>query len=119
MKFVRRKATTAKSKHTPKDFASLKESFLDDVVATVTMEEIPMELILNWDQTGIKMVPSSGWTMDRQGAKRVEVSGVNDKRIITAVFCGSLTGDFLPLQLIYKGKTNRCHPHFSFHQIGT
>ena len=114
MKFVRRKATTAKSKHTPKDFASLKESFLDDVVATVTMEEIPMELILNWDQTGIKMVPSSGWTMDRQGAKRVEVSGVNDKRMITAVFCGSLTGDFLPLQLIYKGKTNRCHPRFQF-----
>ena len=114
MKFVRRKATTAKSKHTPKDFASLKESFLDDVVATVTMEEIPMELILNWDQTGIKMVPSSGWTMDRQGAKRVEVSGVNDKRMIIAVFCGSLTGDFLPLQLIYKGKTNRCHPRFQF-----
>ena len=114
MKFVRRKATTAKSKHTPKDFASLKESFLDDVVATVTMENIPMELILNWDQTGIKMVPSSGWTMDRQGAKRVEVSGVNDKRMITAVFCGSLTGDFLPLQLIYKGKTNRCHPRFQF-----
>ena len=23
-------------------------------------------------------------------------------------------GAFLPIQLIYKGKTDRCHPHFSF-----
>ena len=58
------------------------------------MEDIPMELILNWDQTGIKIVPSSTWTMERQGSKRVEAVGVNDKRQITAVFCGSLVGDF-------------------------
>ncbi len=25
-----------------------------------------------------------------------------------------LTGDFLPVQLIYKGKTPRCHPKFTF-----
>ena len=75
-----------------------------------------MELILNWDQTGIKMVPSPGWTMDRQGAKRVEFCGVNDKWNITAVFCGSLSGDFLLVHtcIIYKGKTNRCHPKFQF-----
>ena len=58
-----------------------------------------MELILNWDQTGIKMIPSSGWTMDQQGVKRVEIRGVNDKRNITAVFCGSLSGDFLPIHV--------------------
>ena len=78
------------------------------------MEEIPPELILNWDQTGIKIVPSSGWTMDQQGVKRVEVIGMNDKRQITAVFCASMVGDFLPIQLIYAGKTNRCHPQFQF-----
>ena len=64
------------------------------------MEEIPPELILNWDQTGIKLVPSSFWTMERQGEKRVEMVGVNDKRQITAVFCSSLLGDFILLQLI-------------------
>ena len=57
MKFVKRKAATSKSKHTPEDFARLKQSFLADVVTTVAMEEIPAELILNWDQTGIKIVP--------------------------------------------------------------
>lgn len=25
-----------------------------------------------------------------------------------------MIGDFLPIQLIYGGKTNRCHPQFSF-----
>ena len=115
MNFVQRKVTTAKSKQSTAEFAELKENFLADVVATVTMEEIPLELILNWDQTGIKMVPCSTWPMEQQGAKREEVIGVNDKRRITAVFCGSLIGDFLPIQvIIYKGKTPRCHPQFEF-----
>ena len=78
------------------------------------MEEIPPAMILNWDQTGIHLVPSSLWTMDKQGSKRVEIVGSNDKRMITAVLCGSLVGNFLPIQLIYKGKTNRCHPRFQF-----
>ena len=56
MKFVKRKATTAKSKYTISDFEQVKKSFLNDVVA---MEEIPPELVLNWDQTGIKIVPCS------------------------------------------------------------
>ncbi len=54
----------------------------------VEMEEIPAELILNWDQTGIKTVPSNTWTMDKQGSKQVEIIEANDKRLITAVFCG-------------------------------
>ena len=47
--------------------------------------------------------------MEKEGSKRVEIVGVDDKRQITAVFAGSLAGDFLPPQLIYKGTTNRCH----------
>ena len=113
MKFVKRKATTAKSKQSTEEFHQLKETFLSDIVSTVEMEEIPAELILNWDQTDIKIVPSSTWTMERQGSKHVEAVGVN-KRLITDVFCGSLVGDFLPIQVIYKGKTPRCHPHYQF-----
>ena len=111
---MQRKATTSKIKHTVQNFAQLKEAFHADVTATVTMEEVPPELILNWDQTGIKFVPNSSWTMARHGVKRVELVGVGDKRQITAVFCGSLLRDFLPVQVIYKGKTSRCHPRFSF-----
>ena len=114
MNFVQRKATTAKSKETKADFAERKSSLLADMAATVTMEEIPPELILNWDQTRIKIVPCSTWTMNQHGAKRVEMFGTYGKRQITAVFCGTLTGDFLPMQVIYKGKIACCHPHFTF-----
>ena len=93
MKFVERKATTAKSKYTSTNFQWFKTSFLDDVVSIVTMEKIPPELILNWDETGIKIVPCSRWTMDQQGARRVEMIGISDKKQITAVFSGSLVGD--------------------------
>ena len=30
------------------------------------MEGIPAELIINWDQTGLNLVPSSSWTMERK-----------------------------------------------------
>ena len=43
------------------------------------MKEIPLKLILNWDQTEIKLVPSTSWTMEEQGARRVELVGLNDK----------------------------------------
>ena len=72
MEFVRRKATTSKSRPAPTEFAKVKEAFLDDVVCNVTMEEIPPELTLNWDQTGIHLVPASAWIMVKEGSKRVE-----------------------------------------------
>ena len=92
MNFVQIKASTSKSKHAEGDFVVLKKAFLDDLKSVVLMEDIPPELVLNCDQTGIKLVPSSGWTMDTQCAKRVEITGFNDKRLTTAVFCGSLSG---------------------------
>ncbi len=52
--------------------------------------------------------------MALKGSPRVEIKGIDDKRQITAVFCASLYGDFLPIQLIYGGKTSRCHPPFAF-----
>ena len=114
MKFVQRKATTSQSKYTATNFAEVKQQFLDTVVQIVEMEEVRPELILNWDQTGIQIVPSSTWTMDREGTRRVEMVGAKDKRQITALFCCTLQGDFLPMQLIYKEKTSRCHPKFKF-----
>ena len=78
------------------------------------MEEIPHDLIINWDQNGINYVPVSQWTMAKEGSKRVEIVGVNDNRQITAVFAGSLAGDFLPVQLVYQGKTKKCLPCVEF-----
>ena len=74
------------------------------------MEEIPLSLILNWDQTGINFVPVSEWMMDVKGTRRVEIAGLKDKRQMTAVFAGSADGNFLPPQLIYPGSTAKSQP---------
>ena len=62
----------------------------------------------------MKLVPASDWTMDPQGSKRVEVAGLNDKRQITATFAACLDGTFLPMQVLYQGKTARSHLKHSF-----
>ena len=53
-------------------FPKLKAEFLEDVASVFTMEEIPAELVLNWDQTGIRIVCSSSRTMQECRAKGVE-----------------------------------------------
>ena len=71
------------------------------------MNEIPHELIIN--QTGFHYVPVGSWTMDKEGAKRVEIAGVDDKRQITAVLAGSLSGDYTSLlSLYYSAMSTNC-----------
>ena len=52
--------------------------------------------------------------MEQDGVKRVEVTGKDDKRQLTALFACSMSGDFLPIQLVYQGKTIKCLPKFQF-----
>jgi len=49
------------------------------------MEEIPPDMIINWNQTAIKYVPVSNWTQEQQGSKRVEIAGIDDKQISATV----------------------------------
>src|SRR4051812_14598868 len=67
-------------------------------------------LIVNADQTGVHLCPSDKFTYAAAGSKSVSVIGAEDKRQITAVVASSLSGDLLPLQLIFQGKTDACHP---------
>ena len=113
MNFTKRRGTT-KARFLPEQFKQLKASFLQEIIDVVTMEDIPAQLIFNWDQTGLNLVPVCSWTMAEKGSKRVETKGLDDKRQITGVFCGTLVGEFLPIQLIYAGKTARCHPSYEF-----
>ena len=52
--------------------------------------------------------------MASEGSKRVQVIGTDDKRQITAVFGVTLSGEFMCLQLIYKGTTTKCLPSVLF-----
>jgi hypothetical protein len=48
------------------------------------------------------------------GAKQVEIIGIEDKRQITALLSCTMSGDLLPPQLLYQGKTQNCHPKVDF-----
>ena len=69
------------------------------------MEDIPNDLVINWDQTSMKIVPSSSWTMEKCGTKHVEIAAADDKQQITALFTCTATGQFIPIQLIYERST--------------
>jgi hypothetical protein len=64
--------------------------------------------------TGVNIVPSSQWTLHIQGAKQVPITGIDDKRQVTVVMGNTATGTLLPPQVIYQGKTTKCHPTFKF-----
>jgi len=113
MGMVKRKACS-KNKVEPEHFDIVKEQFLLDIKQLVDLEDIPPALIINWDQTAINYVPPASWTMEVEGSKRVDLVGKDDKRQITACFAGTMEGDFLPPQLVYKGKTPRCLPQVNF-----
>ena len=81
-----------KAKVPVEHFEALKSQFLFEIKATVEMQKIPLELIIDLKQTGIKFMPVSSWTVsswtvEQKGAKRVEILWVDDKRRITASCC--------------------------------
>ncbi len=73
----------------------------------VKLYSIPPELILNADQTHVSV---GKLTMATQGSKSVPIKGLTDKRNITLTFVVSYSGEFLPMQIIYAGKTKASQP---------
>ena len=83
-------------------------------MSAIVEGEIPDELILNVDQTPSKFVPTDNVTMTEKSSKHVSRKGSNDKRDITVTLAETLSGQILPFQLIYTGKTSRSLPHVKF-----
>ena len=71
-----------------------KSQFLADIVMFKALQRIPDDVNLNWDHTGINIIPGSAWTMDQKGLLHVELLTLDDKWQITAVVCGSLSATF-------------------------
>ena len=111
MGFVIRKGTKAARK-LPENYEEQKTNFLNRIKDKIIEHKIPAEMIINFDQTGAKLVPSSEWTMEEEGLKQVAISGLDDKREITVILGINMAGQLLPLQVIYAGKTDRCHADF-------
>ena len=63
MGFVKRKACS-KAKVDVSKFQQLKDEFLLEIKNIVSMDEIPAELVINFDQTALSYEPTSHWTME-------------------------------------------------------
>ena len=80
------------------------------------MNDIPKDLIFNWDHTAIQLVPTGDWTMNEAKAKKEVIANSNDKRQITAVLAVTMTNEhlegeylakFLSSPLFYSQKINK------------
>ena len=65
---------------------------------------------VNIDQTNSVYQPNSTSTFEEVGSKQVAVVGKDEKRAATIVVGASASGDLLPWQLIYEGRSVRSLP---------
>ena len=72
MGFVKRRGST-KVKIAIEDFEAVKKLYLLGINNVVQINEIPPDVVVNWDQTRIHYVPVSSWTIEACGSKRVQI----------------------------------------------
>ena len=114
MGFVRRLETTRKVLIPDSLKKELEKSYLHDIIKKIEDNDIPPSLFLNLDQTPSKYIPVLNKTMAQKGSKTVPINGSTEKRMITVPFTITLDGHFLPVQLIYGGKTSKSLPRVNF-----
>jgi hypothetical protein len=107
--WVKRKATTGK-RHAPSNLEAERATFTKAIDDRCRQHSIPPQLVYNIDETAVKIVPAAGWTMEQKGASTVAVTGIDDKRQVTATIAVTAAGEKLPIHLIYEGSTVRCEP---------
>jgi len=107
MGFTRRRKTSSKVDIPEAARKEIEYLFLHEIVNKVEKYQIPESLVINLDQTPLKIVQCSNSTLAKKNSKNVTIVGSSDKRSITATFSITLSGIFLPMQLIYGGKTQK------------
>ena len=73
MGMVKCRANT-ETKVTEEDYEELQKLLLLDTRNTYClMDEVPAQLIITWDQTGISYVLASYWTMEQVGSTKLRL----------------------------------------------
>ena len=67
--WVKRRSST-KAKVIVPNIDEIKQKFLQDVKNPIAMDEIPADMIIKWDQTGVNYIPVASWTMKSEGSKK-------------------------------------------------
>jgi hypothetical protein len=104
-----RKATRAAQKYPPDVKTVLLHAFLR-LVCVIRDEEIPGSCIINADQTQVVYSPGDQKTWSPTGQRQVSITGAEEKRAFTVLVGASVSGNLLPLQAIYTGRSFRSLP---------
>ena len=110
MNWVKRKGTTGKIEPSQQVLLEEKLTFQKKISGAI-FHHIPEELIVNWIKHQSYVSPGK-YTFDVKGVKTIK--GIDNKRQITAKFTASMSGESLPIQVIYEGKTRRCLRKYAF-----
>ena len=112
--WVKRRYTTAKREINPALYEELTFSCKRKIANAIFEHKIQIEMILNFDQTALGFPAPKKSTFTGKGFDSAPIANVDDKRQITATLCINIVGDFLPMQLIYRGVTNIGHQKSNF-----
>ena len=69
-------------------------------------------MIINFDQTGAKIITVNEWSLEVKGSKQVDTVTLDDKREIIVLLAVLFQEKFFLPQVIYA-RTTRCHPSVS------
>ncbi|KAI0691350.1 hypothetical protein C8T65DRAFT_531874, partial [Cerioporus squamosus] len=72
--------------------------------------DIPSELIVNTDQTNMVYAQGTKVTWAPTGSTQVSVTGMDEKRAVTLCVSVANSGQLLPFQAVYQGKTYASTP---------
>ena len=104
MGWTYKKATTSGQK-LPLDWEHQVQLMFHRISAITATHDITQpEFIINWDQTAVSLMPTQHHAYHNKSEKQVPVLALDDKRQITAVVASAMTGELLPLQLIFGGQ---------------
>ena len=111
--FPSRRATTKMREDVPVQYHEKVDMFTCVLSRNIRDHNIPDALVLNGDETNTQFVPTVKNTRVKKGTRRVRITGVGyEKPQITVTISCTATGKVLePTQLIFGGKTKRCHPN--------
>ena len=83
MEWVKRKGTTGKTEPSEKFLEEERFSYQQEISKLVLDHDMPLDLVLNLDQTPLSYVSPGKYTFCLKGTTTAPIKGVNDKRQIS------------------------------------
>ena len=104
------RCATCSGKKTPENIMQILTDATLHLVWTISEHGVLKFFLVNTDQTGVQYSAGGIATWAPVGSKQVEVIGKDEKRSFTLVVGISMSGEALPFQVIYTGKTSASLP---------